>query len=172
VFSGRRGRYCEADVPDPVDLYGRTKLAGEVADAPHLTVRTSFIGLEAPPAQGLLGWFLAQQGAVAGFRRARWSGLTADALAPVLLDLAARREVVGLLHVAGDTVDKATLLQWAAELFEKANVRIEPVDEPVCDRSLTSERLRGLGVRVPPIRQMLETLAAGVRPGVLGGPPR
>jgi len=31
VFSGRTGNYTEDDVPDPVDLYGRTKLLGEVA---------------------------------------------------------------------------------------------------------------------------------------------
>src|SRR5258706_15824482 len=30
VFSGLRGNYTEIDVPDPVDLYGRTKLLGEL----------------------------------------------------------------------------------------------------------------------------------------------
>ena len=46
VFSGRVGHYAEADIPDPVDLYDRSKLLGEVTRAPHLTVRTSFIGFE------------------------------------------------------------------------------------------------------------------------------
>src|SRR5262245_51264934 len=40
VFSGRKGHYTEADEPDPVDLYGRTKLLGEVDEAPGLTLRT------------------------------------------------------------------------------------------------------------------------------------
>src|SRR5438309_6282731 len=30
VFSGLKGNYTERDIPDPVDLYGRTKLLGEV----------------------------------------------------------------------------------------------------------------------------------------------
>src|SRR5262245_6865722 len=30
VFSGRRGAYTEDDEADPVDMYGRTKLLGEV----------------------------------------------------------------------------------------------------------------------------------------------
>ena len=29
VFSGRRGGYDESELPDPADLYGRSKLAGE-----------------------------------------------------------------------------------------------------------------------------------------------
>ena len=38
------GRPAECDLPDPVDLYGKSKLLGEVLTSPHLTLRTSFIG--------------------------------------------------------------------------------------------------------------------------------
>jgi dTDP-4-dehydrorhamnose reductase len=158
VFSGNRGGYTEFDLPDPVDLYGRTKLAGEVTEPPHLTVRTSFIGLESGDAKGLLGWFLGQKGTVRGFRKAIWSGLTTDALAEILSSLAERRDVSGLLHIAGEPIDKFQLLRLAAEVFEKTDVHIEPLDEPRCDRSLQSERLVVLGILVPPIRNMLEDL--------------
>jgi dTDP-4-dehydrorhamnose reductase len=158
VFSGERGRYSESDLPDPVDLYGRTKLAGEVIAPPNLTVRTSFIGLESTDTKGLLAWFLMQKGTVRGFRKAIWSGLTTDALAESLVALSDRRDVTGLLHLAGQPIDKFRLLALAAEVFEKDDVRLEPVDEPCCDRSLVSQRLESLGVRVPPIREMLETL--------------
>ena len=41
VFSGSRGHYAESDFPDAEDLYGRSKLLGEV-DYPHaITLRTS-----------------------------------------------------------------------------------------------------------------------------------
>ena len=158
VFSGNRGGYTEFDLPDPVDLYGRTKLAGEVTEPPHLTVRTSFIGLESGNAKGLLGWFLEQKGTVRGFRKAIWSGLTADALAEILSSVAERRDVTGLLHIAGEAIDKFRLLCLAAEVFEKTDVHIEPVDEPRCDRSLRSERLMDLGINVSSIRTMLEAL--------------
>ena len=46
VFSGKRGCYLESDVPDAEDIYGRTKLLGEVMGAGCLTLRTSIIGLE------------------------------------------------------------------------------------------------------------------------------
>jgi dTDP-4-dehydrorhamnose reductase len=158
VFSGDKGDYKESDLADPVDLYGRTKLAGEVTESPHLTVRTSFIGLEHENAKGLLGWFFAQTGRVRGFRRVIWSGLTTEALAQILLSLVERRGVSGLLHVASEPIDKYRLLCLAAEIFGKSDVQIEPVDEPVCDRSLRSDQLSALGLRVPSIRSMLEGL--------------
>ena len=46
VFSGRRGNYVEDDEPDPVDLYGRSKLLGEVTAPNALTLRTSIVGRE------------------------------------------------------------------------------------------------------------------------------
>jgi len=48
VFSGSiRRPYSEDDAPDPLNVYGKTKLAGEKAiaavDAPHLILRTSWV---------------------------------------------------------------------------------------------------------------------------------
>ena len=61
VFSGKSGFYAEDDPPDPVDLYGRSKLLGEVTRAPHLTLRTSIIGWQLTGAQGLAEWFRGQR---------------------------------------------------------------------------------------------------------------
>lgn len=44
VFSGQRGRYAETDLPDAIDLYGRSKLLGEVSGNRSITLRTSIIG--------------------------------------------------------------------------------------------------------------------------------
>jgi dTDP-4-dehydrorhamnose reductase len=163
VFSGDRGGYKESDFADPIDLYGRTKLAGEVTESPHLTVRTSFIGLERENAKGLLGWFLAQKGEVCGFRKVIWSGLTTDALAEMLVSLIGRREISGLLHVAGEPIDKFSLLCLLAEIFGRTDLRIKPVDLPVCNRSLQSDRLSVLGFKVLSIRTMLGGLKDGER---------
>lgn len=48
VFDGcKPGQYLEEDTPNPVNVYGRTKLAGEqaiqVAGAPYLILRTSWV---------------------------------------------------------------------------------------------------------------------------------
>ena len=71
VFAGVKGFYTEQDPPDPPDLYGRSKLLGEI-DLPHVvTLRTSIIGheLDAANSHSLIGWFLNQQGSALGFTR-------------------------------------------------------------------------------------------------------
>ena len=160
VYSGRKGNYGEDDLPDQPDLHGRMKLLGEVSDAPHLTIRTSFIGHERFRERGyfLLDWFLAQTGEVRGFTRARWSGLTTLELARVIVALIQRPEVTGLLHVHGETISKYELLCLAQSVFDKRDVVIRPDDDFQCDRSLRSLRLAALGIKVLGIRQMLVDL--------------
>jgi len=136
VFSGRAGGYRESDLADPPDLYGRSKLLGEVG-APHLTLRSSIIGLEEGRRQGLVEWFLASRGIVSGYRRAIYSGLTTAEMAR-LVDrlLVEHRELAGLFHVASEPIDKYSLLSRLARELDRDDIRIEPVDEPHCDRSL------------------------------------
>jgi dTDP-4-dehydrorhamnose reductase len=160
VFSGRQGNYSEEDIPDPVDLYGRSKLLGEVTDNRHLTVRTSFIGLELHTSHGLLAWFLAQEGRISGYARVFWSGFTSLALSRILLELALRPEVTGLLHVAGERIDKHSLLCKLQTAFDKRDVVIEPSNQPVCDRSLSNQRFCGLGIPYPSLDGMIVELAA------------
>ncbi len=160
VFSGHIGDYTEADIPDPVDIYDRSKLLGEVTHAPHLTVRTSFIGFERFHNQGLslLDWFEGQSGEIKGYRRAIWSGLTSLELSRNLVFLARRPEVTGLLHLCGEKISKYELLVLAREILGKTDVTVLPDENYVCDRSLISSRLSELGITVPSLRQMLMEL--------------
>jgi dTDP-4-dehydrorhamnose reductase len=160
VFSGRVGHYVESDIPDPVDLYDRSKLLGEVTHAPHLTVRTSFIGFNHFHDQGLslLDWFSRQSGDINGYTRAIWSGLTSLELSHNLMLLARRPEVTGLLHLCGEKISKYELLVLAKDVFEKLGIAIRPNDNYVCDRSLISSRLADLDIMVPSLRQMLVEL--------------
>src|SRR5688572_29883848 len=91
VFSGEKGNYTESDRPDPVDLYGETKLEGEV-DAPGaITLRTSMIGTELDRKTGLVEWFLAQRGrTVKGYRKAIFSGFITAELARLIEQLLTR----------------------------------------------------------------------------------
>jgi len=77
VFSGQRGNYSVSDPADATDLYGRTKLLGEVNAGHCLTLRTSMIGRELCGSHGLVEWFLSQQGKVVrGYKKAVFSGFT------------------------------------------------------------------------------------------------
>jgi dTDP-4-dehydrorhamnose reductase len=151
VFSGRRGAYRESDAPDAEDLYGRSKLLGEVEDGDCLTIRTSMIGRELEGAQGLLEWFLGQDGGrVRGFRRAVFSGFTTAALAVMMSDLiASHPDLRGLYHVAAAPITKFDLLSLVKEELG-LHVVIEPDETFVCDRSLDGTRFREATGFTPP----------------------
>jgi dTDP-4-dehydrorhamnose reductase len=166
VFSGRRGRYTEADEPDPVDLYGRTKLLGEVAEAPGLTLRTSIIGLEERAhTTGLIEWFLAQRGTIKGFRKAIYTGLTTAAMARLVARLLEQDAGLhGLWHVASAPITKYDLLVDLATALGRTDVEIVPDDDFFCDRSLQADAFfRATGYQPPSWDDMLAGLAGQIR---------
>lgn len=169
VFSGQRGLYTEDDLPDPPDLYGRSKLLGEVTDSPHaLTLRTSIIGRELASKQGLIEWFLSNRGnpdGVKGFRRAVFSGLTTLALADLIADLLADHpDLNGLYHVAAAPINKDDLLRRVNTAYD-AGIAITPDDAFAIDRSLDAARLRdAIGYTAPTWEAMLAQMAADPTP--------
>lgn len=150
VFSGDKGGYRETDRPDAADVYGLSKLLGEV-DAPNaVTLRTSIIGPELASAHGLVGWFLAQSGSVKGFTRAIFSGLPTVELARVIRDhVLPHPELRGVHHVSAAPIAKFDLLKLVAETYGKP-IAIAPSDALVIDRSLDSARFRAATGYVPP----------------------
>jgi len=161
VFSGRKGGYTEDDTPDPVDLYGRSKLLGEVSDLPAaLTVRTSIVGRELHGAHGLVEWFLTQNGGEArGFRRAIFSGWSTTSLARALAELIETQpDLSGLWHVAASPINKFDLLKLLRDAFE-LDVTLEADDDFVCDRSLDGSRFRAAtGIVAPDWPEMVEEM--------------
>jgi dTDP-4-dehydrorhamnose reductase len=160
VFSGRKGRYEHTDAPDAEDLYGRTKLLGEVSEPGCLTLRTSIIGRELGTAQGLLEWFLSQRGkTVSGYRRALFSGWTTNALARVLAQVITDHAALqGVWHVAAEAINKHDLLALIKTRYQ-VPIQIEANDTVVCDRSLNGERFRqATGITAPSWPQMIEQM--------------
>ena len=139
VFSGDRGAYREADATDARDLYGRSKALGETGPgAAAVTLRTSFIGRELkPPTHGLVEWFLAQRGgAVDGFARVIYSGLTSLELAGVVRLVVERGAgLSGVVHVASEPISKYDLLMLVGEIYG-LDVEVRRAEAPVCDRSM------------------------------------
>lgn len=141
VFSGTRGSYRETDPPDVTDVYGLSKVIGEVG-APHLTIRKSAVGRSLYGADGLLEWLLAQRGEVKGFRNAIFTGLATQALAETVLAIVRdHQDLAGIWHVAAEPISKFDLLRRLAQAYG-LEVSILPVDEPRIDRSLDDTRFR------------------------------
>lgn len=150
VFSGTKGMYREEDVPDALDLYGRSKHLGEV-DYPHaVTLRTSIIGSELANPHGLVGWFLSQTASVRGFVNAVFSGLPTVELARVILDyVLPRQELRGVYHVSAEAISKYQLLRLVATEYGK-EIDLIPDEKLVIDRSLDSSRFRKATGYAPP----------------------
>jgi dTDP-4-dehydrorhamnose reductase len=143
VFSGRRGNYNEDDVPDGEDLYGRTKLLGEVSGHGCLTLRTSIIGRELKGHLSLIDWFLARgDRPTQGFARALYTGLTTGAMAELVTHLiSAQPNLEGLWHVAADPISKHELLGIVRRVYG-LNTPIVRDETFHCDRRLDGSRFR------------------------------
>lgn len=150
VFSGKRGSYSEDDVPDADDLYGISKLLGEIS-APHaITLRTSIIGHEMQSGSGLLEWFLAQRRQCRCYTRAIFSGFPTIVLADVVRDVVLPRpELSGIFHLATRPISKFDLLQLVASRYGK-NIELIADDRDSPDRSLVADRFKSVTGYVAP----------------------
>jgi len=163
VFSGTRGNYTEIDNPDPSDLYGRSKLLGELSRPGTLTLRTSIIGWQLHTFSSLLSWFADQRGKrIKGYSKAIYSGFSTAVLSQLIGDiLLTRPDLTGIYHVASEPISKFDLLMQLRELLGWQDITIDPDENYFCDRSLSSARFsRATGWRSPAWDAMLEGLAA------------
>ena len=140
VFLGTKGLYKESDAPDAQDLYGRSKLLGEVDYPNAVTLRTSIIGHELGSQHGLIGWFLAQTGEIRGYTRAIFSGLPTVELATIIRDrVLPDSSLRGLYHVAASPIAKFDLLTLVGRQYQRST-RILADDRVFIDRSLDGSR--------------------------------
>ena len=160
IFSGRDGNYSEYSISDCCDIYGKSKLLGEVVDGNHLTIRTSFIGRELSSSRGLLEWFLLQKGTAQGYTKAIWNGLTTPEIARILEQMI-NKQCHGIYHVGGEIIDKCSLLSMIKSIFYKHDVEIIPNDTIKIDRSLNIDKYRELGIQSPPLEILIEELQNG-----------
>ena len=129
VYSGSRGGYSESSVPDPVDFYGQSKLAGEIEASHVLTLRVSVIGHELTKHIELLDWVLRQpsHSKINGFENHIWNGVTALSFARIL-----EAEIFDPIYNSGtfhivpqDVVDKYQLIKEIARIWGRKDLNIE-----------------------------------------------
>jgi dTDP-4-dehydrorhamnose reductase len=163
VFSGFRGNYTEVDIPDPLDLYGRTKLLGELNRPGCLTMRTSIIGWQLNTFSSLLSWFALQRNkSIKGYRKAIYSGFSTQALAQLVGDIIQTRpELEGLYQIASEPISKYDLLTRFRDILGWTDIKIDSEDQFLCDRSLMCARFTATtGWHSPAWQTMLEGLAS------------
>ncbi|MHC1680312.1 MAG: dTDP-4-dehydrorhamnose reductase family protein [Methanomassiliicoccales archaeon] len=159
VFSGKKGNYSQNDIPDPVDLYGRSKLLGEVSDN-GITIRSSLIGRELGSRNGLVEWFLSNRGLdVKGFRKAIFSGFTTHEMSKVVEMVLDNKPILnGVWQVASDPISKFDLINMI-NIEGKTKATIMPNDMVVCDRSLDGHQFaQATGYNAPSWDDMIKSM--------------
>jgi dTDP-4-dehydrorhamnose reductase len=162
VFSGREGGYGLDTIPDPVDLYGRSKLLGETSVEEGLTIRTSIVGRQLSGASSFFEWILSNRGGrVRGFEKAIYTGLTTMALSRLIERvLVEQPSLSGVWQVASAPVTKLDLIRRLDALLG-LGLEIEPDTDFECDRSLDGTGFEAVtGLRVPSWDAMLADFAA------------
>lgn len=141
-----------SDPADPLDLYGRTKLAGEPAASHVLVVRGSFLD----PDARFLHWLLHAEGEIKVWERAWWNGTSVERMAEELVKLA-EKGCSGIVHVASITsMTKADIARYLADKLELP-VTLRPVKEPWIYRTLAPD------VELPPVETLLAELVEQLR---------
>lgn len=166
VFSGHKGMYTEDDVADAEDLYGRSKLLGEVEGPGCLTLRTSIIGRELETTNGLVEWFLANKGgSIRGYNRAIYSGFTTLAMADIIANIIQYHPALsGIYHISSEPINKYDLLCLLRDAYG-IRIEIKPYPEVRIDRSLDSRRFRAVTKLAPPSwPEMVQAMAKDPTP--------
>lgn len=141
VFSGMQGNYTENSFPDGTTFYDRSKALGEINDAKNLTFRNSIIGPDiSENGIGLFNWFMKQNGAINGYQKAIWSGVTTLTLAKAM-EKAAQEGLVGVYHLTNNqTICKYDLLCLFNKYFRNNKLSINCIDGVDLNKSLINTR--------------------------------
>ena len=166
VFAGRRGPYAENAPTDAEDLYGRSKLLGEVSGPGCLTIRSSIVGRELRGRSSLVEWFLSQRGGHAtGFTGALYTGLTTSVMSDLVGKLVVEHpELDGVWHVASEPISKYELLQFVNTHY-KLGIALGRDDKFFCDRRLDGGAFRKrTGFNAPSWDTMIAEMRADPTP--------
>jgi dTDP-4-dehydrorhamnose reductase len=157
VFSGKSGGYIESDFKDGIGFYAQSKALGEIINSKDLTFRTSIIGPDLNlNGIGLFKWVCNQKGAINGYSKAYWSGVTTIELAKIILEIINRSNIpTGIIHLTNNTkISKFDLLTLIKNVFELKDIQIIEYHNYEVDKSFVNTR-NDINFKVPSYLDMI-----------------
>jgi dTDP-4-dehydrorhamnose reductase len=153
VFSGREGNYTEFSIKEPLDVYGKTKLAGENLET--MNIRCSIIGPDVK-SSSLFEWIRTQpNGAtIQGYTDHYWNGVTTKVFAKLLKGIIETNSwQSGTFHfVPKDSVSKFELVSLIAKRLGRSDLK-------VVEKETGNKVDRTLATNFPDLNQNLWKLA-------------
>ena len=129
--------HISTDCWNDLDIYGRSKRAGELDYPNHLTLRTSIIGPELKSTgSGLFHWFMFQEGEVNGFTKHYWDGVTTLELAKNIFSIIKNNPESNQIieFRTKNKVNKFELVTYIKETFNK-DIVINPKETDTVDKT-------------------------------------
>lgn len=135
--------HLSTDCFNDLDVYGRSKRAGELDYPEHLTVRTSIIGPELKQGgSGLFHWFMSQKGSVSGYSKHYWDGVTTLELSNRIKEIIkANPSMSGIVNLRSKgKLSKYELLKTLSEQFD-TKIKVNPTETEVVDKTMVDAEI-------------------------------
>ena len=167
VFSGTNSQYSEFDIPDAMNLYGKTKYIGEIEDQSHVTtLRCSTFGRETTTHNGLFEQLATGSGkTLYGRPNIMSNPLTAVELAKIVVDISEHHPVMpGVFNIGTRyAISEYQLMRVINDFFE-FDVTIKPdYAQESLNFVLDTELFTGeTGITIPSIDTMVYEFCRGV----------
>ncbi len=179
--SAASGLY-ESDIPIPVNVYGKTKLLGDLAvlkNSPSaVVVRTNFFGRSISGNKGLIDFVeqsLQSSKAISGYQNILFNPVGAHFLGACIHKLI-HSSLTGVLNIASPKlISKYQFLCLVASKLDLNPARISPenytsgkglADRPKCMALNTSECKKFLGIEIPAVETQLDMELSGTLPSL------
>ena len=130
VFNGSKGNYLETDKPSSMDIYGISKIIGEIKNKNIMNIRCSIIGFEKKTNNSILSWFLKKNSRqINGYNDQIWNGITTHALSKICIGIIkAKLFRKGTFHIfSKNKVTKYKLLCILNEILNNNSKKIKPI---------------------------------------------
>lgn len=171
VFDGKTGYYTERDIPSPVNVYGKSKLAGEKAvleELGHsLIVRTNIYGWNLQKKLSLAEWVLDRLKSgqhVPGFYDVVFTPILANDLSKLILEMI-ESGLNGLYHVASSEV--CTKYEFAIQVADVFGLKKESVQRRLIEESnLKAPRPRNTSLQTEKVRAAVGKAMPDVKTGL------
>ena len=172
VFDGRRGNYSETDKPNPISVYGKTKLYAEhevLSIHPSSSVvRTNFYGWNKRDKFSLAEWMLKKlenNDELSAFKDIIYSPILVNDLI-VQLFVLYDKKFSGTIHLAGgESCSKLDFANLLAEVFalDKSLIKATSIN----DLNLRAPRGKNINLDVSRAQELLNTPLPKVREGLV-----